>query len=430
MADRKHSHYHADMLSVEDARNTILESFNPLESNDIPAIDSLGLTLAEDLYSTVNIPPFNNSAMDGYAVKEEDIISATHETPTYLKVVGTISAGEIPEFTITNGYCARIMTGAPLPNGADTIIPFEETTEMDMQNPKDKIKDIGIKTYADIGSYVRASGKDVSEGDLILTKGITIKASTIGLISSIGKSSIKVHRRPHVTILATGNELIPPGHNPVSGKIYDSNTSALIASVIESGGIPRSLGIVKDDIKSLNQAIDIAKDSDLVITSAGVSKGDYDIVKDVLSSKGKLNFWSVRMRPAKPLAFGLLNSNTPLIGLPGNPVSALVAFEQFCRPVIRKMLGKKYIPRPVITATLQDSIENYDSRRVYARVKVWQENNVYLAKTSGSQESNILSSMAYANGLAICPENEKSKNPGDTVDVIMIDWPEEMINGK
>ena len=159
MADRKHSHYHADMLSVEDARNTILESFNPLESNDIPAIDSLGLTLAEDLYSTVNIPPFNNSAMDGYAVKEEDIISATHETPTYLKVVGTISAGEIPEFTITNGYCARIMTGAPLPNGADTIIPFEETTEMDMQNPKDKIKDIGIKTYADIGSYVRASGK-------------------------------------------------------------------------------------------------------------------------------------------------------------------------------------------------------------------------------------------------------------------------------
>ena len=164
------------------------------------------------------------------------------------------------------------------------------------------------------------------------------------------------------------------------------------------------------------------------ITSAGVSKGDYDIVKDVLSSKGNLNFWSVRMRPAKPLAFGLLNSGTPLIGLPGNPVSAFVAFEQFCRPAIRKMLGKKYISRPIIKATLKDSIENYDSRRVYARVKVWQENNTYLAETSGAQGSNILSSMAYANGLAICPETEKSKKSGDSVDVIMIDWPEEITN--
>jgi molybdopterin molybdotransferase len=216
------------------------------------------------------------------------------------------------------------------------------------------------------------------------------------------------------------------------GKIFDSNTNALIASVIESGGIPKSLGIVRDDVDSLTRAINIAKGSDLIITSAGVSKGDYDIVKDVLSSQGKLDFWSVRMRPAKPLAFGLLDSNKndskkiPLIGLPGNPVSALVAFEQFCRPVIRKMLGRKYKPRPTVKAILQDSIENYDSRRVYARVKVWQENNVYLTKTSGSQGSNILSSMAYANGLAICPENETSKNFGDIVDVIMIDWPEEI----
>jgi len=239
---------------------------------------------------------------------------------------------------------------------------------------------------------------------------------------------VPIHRRPKVAILSTGNELLNPGDHPVPGKIFDSNTNAIIASVIEAGGIPKSLGIIKDDIKSLNHAISLAKSSDIVITSAGVSKGDYDMVKDVLSSQGELNFWSVRMRPAKPLAFGILDSGTPLIGLPGNPVSALVAFEQFCRPAIRKMLGKKYTPRPVIKAVLQDTIENYDSRRVYARVKVWQENNKYLAETSGSQGSNILSSLAYANGLAICPENEQSKNYGDNVDVIMIDWPEEMIN--
>jgi len=427
-----HTHHHIDMLSVEDARDRILQAFTPLESENCSLIDSLNRTLAEDLYSTISIPPFNNSAMDGYALKSKDIVGATPENPIYLKIIGTISAGTMPDFSVMTGFCSRIMTGAPIPDGADTVIPFEETTEMENDQPIQDLSYIGIKTSADIGNYIRQSGKDVTSGDLILNKGSLIKPSSIGLISSIGKLSIKVHRRPQVAILSTGNELIEPGQSLVLGKIFDSNTNALIASVIESGGIPKSLGIVRDDVDSLTRAINIAKGSDLIITSAGVSKGDYDIVKDVLSSQGKLDFWSVRMRPAKPLAFGLLDSNKndskkiPLIGLPGNPVSALVAFEQFCRPVIRKMLGRKYKPRPTVKAILQDSIENYDSRRVYARVKVWQENNVYLTKTSGSQGSNILSSMAYANGLAICPENETSKNFGDIVDVIMIDWPEEI----
>ena len=426
--EMKHKHHHADMLSVEEARDKILDVFNPLDMKEIPVIESLNLTLAEDIHSTINIPPFNNSAMDGYALKASNIKNATCESPVYLKVRGTISAGELPTFSIDDGYAARIMTGAPMPNGADTVVPFEETTEMDIGNQKNQISDIGIKISANQGDDVRKSGKDVSEGDLILKKGTIIKSSTIGLISSIGNSTVKIHRKPEIAVLATGNELISPGSPPVSGKIYDSNTNSIIASIIEAGGIPKSLGIIKDDIDSLNEAIELAQNSDLVITSAGVSKGDYDIVKDVLSSKGKLNFWSVRMRPAKPLAFGLLSSGTPLIGLPGNPVSAFVAFEQFCRPAIRKMLGKKYISRPIIKATLKDSIKNYDSRRVYARVKVWQENNTYLAQTSGAQGSNILSSMAYANGLAICPETENSKNSGDNVDVIMIDWPEEIIN--
>ncbi|MFL2756869.1 MAG: gephyrin-like molybdotransferase Glp [Dehalococcoidia bacterium] len=423
-----HGHTHADMLSVEEARDKILDSFISLGTEELPVIEALGLTLSEDIHSPINIPPFNNSAMDGYALKSENIKEASYDNPIHLKVAGTISAGEVPNFQVTDGHCARIMTGAPMPDGADAVVPFEETTEMDKDSFSKSKNKIGIKISVSVGNDVRKSGKDVATGDLILKKGTHIKPSTIGLISSIGKSKVPIHRRPQVAILSTGNELLNPGDNPVPGKIFDSNTNAIIASVIEAGGTPKSLGIIKDDIESLNYAISLAKNSDIVITSAGVSKGDYDMVKDVLSSQGELNFWSVRMRPAKPLAFGMLDSGTPLIGLPGNPVSALVAFEQFCRPAIRKMLGKKYTPRPVIKAVLQDSIQNYDSRRVYARVKVWQENNKYLAETSGSQGSNILSSLAYANGLAICPENEKSKNCGDNVDVIMIDWPEEMFN--
>jgi molybdopterin molybdotransferase len=231
-------------------------------------------------------------------------------------------------------------------------------------------------------------------------------------------------------VLATGDELETTGTPLSGGKIYDSNSFSVAASVVASGGIPRILGIARDNLADLNAKLEAAAGSDLVVTSAGVSKGDYDIVKDVLNERGEMNFWSVRMRPAKPLAFGHLNDSggkdIPLLGLPGNPVSAMVAFEMFARPAIRTMLGRKTTSRPMVEGVLTAAIRNDDGRRVYARVEVELKDGKYQATPTGPQGSNILTSMSRANGLAICPEDEPRKDAGDLVQIIMLDWNEEV----
>ena len=314
------------------------------------------------------------------------------------------------------------MTGAPVPEHCDAVIPFEDTTEKDFSK-SGRLTEIGIRTSVSPGTNVRVKGKDIKEADSVLEEGHVITAATIGVLASMGMSHVRAIRKPVVSILSTGNELLSPGEKPAEGKIFDSNSSSIMASVIQLGAIPRYIGIARDEMGSVREKLREAMESDLVISSAGVSKGDYDMVKDVMSEHGDLQFWSVRMRPAKPLAFGTLNrgskTSVPLIGLPGNPVSSLVAFEQFCRPAILKMMGKTNLHRPTIQAVLKDSIVNYDSRRVYARVE--QTEDGYTAKTTGHQDSNILTSMVHANGLAICPEEEESKDPGDIVTVIMLD---------
>ena len=431
MTEHVHRHHHADMLSVEEARDRILQAFETLEPACMNITDSIGLVISEDVYSSINIPPLDNSGMDGYALRSEDVQSATLANPVSLRIVGTVPAGHLPDFVIEAGEAARIMTGAAIPDGANSVVPFEETTESEGFD-RSELRDIGIRTPVKRGSDIRLAGGDVTVDQKVLQAGTLINPSTIAVLASLGRDTINVYRKPEVAILSTGDELIEPGLSSEPGKIYDSNTSGLIASVIAAGGIPKPFGIVRDNLSQLEEKISEAMNSDLVVTSAGVSKGDYDVVKDALASRGILNFWSIRMRPAKPLAFGVLNDEklakvTPLIGLPGNPVSSMVAFEQFCRPAIRKMLGKKSSLRPTIKATLTDHIYNHDGRRVYARVKIVNEAGSYTATTSGSQESNILTSMAYADGLAICPEDVPVKGPGESVTVIMLNWPEEMI---
>ena len=315
------------------------------------------------------------------------------------------------------------MTGAPIPEGADSIVPFEDTTELDWNINSDK-SFVGIKYPGNVGANFRESGKDLSIGDVVVEKFSILTPSLIGLLASVGLEQVKVIRPPVVSILSTGDELVEPGLSIEPGQIFDSNTYSIYSSVLQLGAIPKIIGIARDNRQSVIDMIEKSLDSDFVISSAGVSKGDYDVVKDVMGEMGNLNFWSVNMRPAKPLAFGKLKTHksfVPIIGLPGNPVSSLVAFEQFCRPAIRKMMGKTINDRKIIRAKLVDSIENYDSRRVYARVIIESKNGVNVATTTGDQGSNILTSMAKANGLAICPENIERVLPGEEVDVILLD---------
>jgi molybdopterin molybdotransferase len=322
------------------------------------------------------------------------------------------------------------MTGAPVPEGADTVVPFEETDEVERRKAGLPLNEVVIIAALPLGSNVRAAGEDVALGDLVLQAGTVIRPAEVGVMASLGMEKVTVIRSPVISILATGDELAPMGVTLNEGRIYDSNSYAIAASVLACGGIPKLLGIAKDDAGDLHRKLDAAADSDLVITSAGVSRGDYDIVKDVLTQRGDINFWSVRMRPAKPLAFGHLEVNNgkliPMLGLPGNPVSAMVAFEMFARPAIRVMLGHKRLARPIVEGVLAGPIYNADGRRVYARVEVEWCNGAYYATPTGPQGSNILTSMSRANGLAICPENVPSKKAGEKVRIIMLNWNEEV----
>ena len=425
-----HRHVGQDMLSVEEAYERIMASFSPLEPVSTPILETLGHALAEDIRSPRDIPPMANSGMDGYAVRNADIMDAAPGKPRQLRVIGLVAAGQLPTQSVQPGTAVRIMTGAPVPDGADTVVPFEETDEVERRDAGRPLEEVAIMAALPAGANVRPAGEDVGEGELVLKSGTVMRPAEVGVLASLGMGQAKVARTPVVSVLATGDELTPMGAPLEGGKIYDSNSFTVAASVAACGGIPKTLGIAKDELDDLNRKLEEAVESDLVITTAGVSKGDYDIVKDVLTQRGDINFWSVRMRPAKPLAFGHLHGANgkpvPMLGLPGNPVSAMVAFEMFARPAIRAMLGRKRLARPMVEGVLTGPIHNFDGRRVYARVEVTKKDGTYYAEPTGPQGSNILTSMSRANGLAICPHDLPAKTPGERVQIIMLDWNEEV----
>ncbi len=425
-----HGHVVEDMLSVEEAFQRIISCFGPLEAEERSLLECLGQVLAVDITSPLDLPPMANSAMDGYAVRQEDIRNASTGQPRQLSVIGLVAAGKVSSQTVIPGTAIRIMTGAPIPDGADTVVPFEETDELERRASAQPLDRIAILADLPIGCNVRPSGEDVREDQLVLERGTVLRSAEIGVMASLGLAVVKVIRRPLVSILSTGDELVPVGQPLEPGKIWDSNTAGVAASVTAAGGIPRILGIARDNLEDMHQKLGEAAGSDLLITSAGVSKGDYDMVKDVLEQRGDINFWSVRMRPAKPLAFGHLRGDggapIPLLGLPGNPVSAMVAFEMFARPAIRTMLGKERLARPMLDGVLTGPIHNGDGRRVYARVEVEKRDGTYYATPTGPQGSNILTSMSRANGLAICPADVPAMAAGERVRIIMLDWNEEV----
>ncbi len=419
------------MISVEEALEKVLSYVEVLEPERKPILDCLGQVLAEDVYSSIDIPPLDNSAMDGYAVRAEDTRGASESSPRYLVVVGEVAAGSMPTKEVNPGTAIRIMTGAPLPEGADAVVQFEDTDEVGRKSSSEELSRIGILCRAKKGVNVRCRGEDIAAGNLILEKGMVLRPQEIGVLASLGHSTTLVIRRPIVAILATGDELIGVGQPLAPSKIYDSNTYAIAAEVSRYGGIPRILGIGRDSIQSLNEKIGEGLDADMLVTSGGVSRGDYDIVKDVLAECGEIGFWTVCMKPGKPLAFGVIKKSVgrkkrkvPHLGLPGNPVSSMITFEQFARPAILRMMGKKALAKPTIRAVIEGDIANTDGRRIFARVTVTRRGDRYYASLTGPQGSGILTSMTKADGLAVIPETSKEVKAGDMVEVQMLDWVE------
>lgn len=421
------SHYHADMLSVEEARDKILSKFSTLEPKNIDILESLGCVVSKDIISDINVPPWDNSAMDGYAIIKSDVEKANEKNIVYLKVIEEIPAGSMPELTLSSGQASRIMTGAPIPSGSNAVVPFEDTTELENTDKNS----IGIKIKVENNENIRKKSEDIKEGNVIINKGSIITSATIGMLASIGLSKVSVIRKPIIGILSTGDELIEPGEKNQLGKIYNSNTYTLSSLVNEYGGIPLIQKHAKDQVEDLEKKLSKLKNVDLIVTSAGVSKGDYDIVKDVLDKNGDINLWSVNMRPAKPLAFGIIDiegKKIPLLGVPGNPVSAMIAFEKFGRYAIDKMKGKEVRNRPIIKAILDSDIINHDGRRLYARVKVFVDKNSKktIAVPITNQSSGVLTSMHEANGFGICPSDIDIIKRGEKVDVEMFTWNDEI----
>ena len=464
----------ADWIGVDEALAKILSFVDVLEEEEKPLLECLGQVLARDVYSDISIPPLDNAAMDGYAVRSADLDGASPETPRRLRVVEEIPAGSVPRLSIEPGCAGRIMTGAPIPAGADTVVQFELTDELDQRRTGTEIgarhaspvppsqathslpsppahamqtahpspprarhaaplQEVGVRAAVPAGLNIRRAGEDVARGDLILRRGTVIRPPEAGVLASLGRAVAPVIRRPVIALLSTGDELLEPGDPPEPGKIYDSNTTSLAAQVLRYGGIPKLLGIARDQADHLATKIREGLNADLLITSAGVSLGDYDIVKDVLAQEGEISFWTVRIKPGKPLAFGVLTERRPdgstrripHLGLPGNPVASMVAFEQFGRPAILKMLGKTKLAKPVLTARLEDTIHNRDGRRYFVRGRVRQAGGVYHVRTTGPQGSGILTSMAQANCLIVVPDGVTEVRPGTPIRVQMLDWGDE-----
>ncbi len=429
-------HVHADegdMISIEEALKRVLSYTSILPPENRPLLESLGGVLAGDIVAGFDIPPLPNSGMDGYAVHSDDLARVSEASSVELSVVGEVAAGSVPKGPLSPGSTVRIMTGAPVPVDSGAVVPFEDTDELERRGAGQDLKTIAIQKVPRAGGNIRLAGEDIAAGSVVLTGGMTLRPCDIGLAASLGLTQLPVIRKPLVAIISTGDEIMEPGEESRPGAIYNSNAYTIASFVSRSGGTPQIIGTARDTEDSLNAMLDLAMGADLVMTSAGVSRGDYDVVKDVLASRGHIVNRSVRIKPARPLAFGALRTGDgreiPHIGLPGNPVAVVVAFEVFARPAILAMSGHTSLDRPVVQAVLDDPIRNPDHRRVFARVQVDldEEAGGYRAKLSGSQGSGVLTAAAAANGLAICPEDSDGLKPGDIAAVQMLDWPEQML---
>ena len=397
------------MISVEEALQVILKSIQVLGLEKVDILSSLGRVLGEDIYAPYHIPHWDNSAMDGYAVIQKDIKDATPENPATLKVVADLPAGYTAKRDLKKGEVIRIMTGAPIPEGSDTVVMVEDT-----KRDGDQVEIFKANSK---GDNIRKAGEDVSKGTLVLPSGSVIHPAEVGMLASLKRSFVSVYQRPVVAVISTGDELIDVDENLTGGKIVSSNTYSLSSLVRHLGATPLILGIAKDKSEDLLDRFKVAVRADMIISSGGVSVGDYDLVKDILKELGaEMKFWKVSMRPGQPLAFGVIEGK-PTFGLPGNPVSCMVSFEQFVRPSILKASGYRQIFRPLIEACLKEPINKKVGKKYFIRCIVSMEEGKHVVTTTGEQGSGILMSMVRANGLIVLPEEKTTFEAGEMVKV-------------
>jgi molybdopterin molybdotransferase len=404
-------------VTVNTALESILKSVIPLGSESISILDAGGRIIYDDIISDSDIPPFNNSAMDGYAILFEDSTSASLDNPKKLKIIGEIKAGDdYYKKILTNNKAVRIMTGAPVPPGANAVIQFEDTTEED---------DV-VKIFREVKKLenIRFAGEDIKNGSIVFSNGHMLKSVDIGLLASLNHSDVKVYKRPEVAIIATGDEIVEPGTVIKSGQIRNSNSYAIFSEVKKYNAVPSYLGIAGDTVKETRKKLEHALNSDIVITTGGVSKGKYDFVTDVMAELGiNVVFEGVKMKPGMPCVFGKKN-NVLLFGLPGNPVSAMISFIQFVGPAILKMMGAKKIEKPFVNAVLKEDIKKKAGRTHFIRGYFTIENGDMHVSTTGPQGSGILRSMSEANCLIVLPMNVEKVNSGEKVLIQLINHEE------
>jgi len=411
----------SQLLSVSEALRLLSGQFSPLEAVQVPLASSAGRVLAEDIQSNLDLPPFPNSVMDGFAVKVEDLAEALPDQPVMLDVVADIPAGLPVDKQLQRGQAARIMTGAVIPAGAEAVIPVEDTNFNDRQSGSEAPKTVIAFRPVTLGENIRPAGQDVRSGEVVLRAGERLRPQDVGLLSMIGMANVPVRRKPRVAVFSTGDELTPVEHPLTPGKIHDANSYALTALAEMYGAQATNLGIVPDQPDAIQGCLDRAASEavDMIISSAGVSVGALDFVRTVVEQNGRLDFWRVNMRPGKPLAFGYYK-DVPFFGLPGNPVSAFVGFEVFVRQTLLKLQGAKRISRTVLKARLLEKVES-DGRESYLRAKVTQGAGEWIAELTGHQGSGNLRSLVQGNALLIIPSGVKSVPSGAQVDFWMLD---------
>ncbi|HEX2240897.1 MAG TPA: gephyrin-like molybdotransferase Glp [Actinomycetota bacterium] len=404
------------MLSVEEARARVLAAVDPLPTSDVLLRDALGRVLAADAVAPHDLPRFDNSAMDGFAVRGQDTSDASETAPVELEIVGEVRAGDPADFKVLPGTACWIFTGAPLPAGADAVVPVEDTEQRD--------RHVVVKTSVTEGKHVRPAGDDVAAGQRVVPAGTELGAGELALLASLGLSPISVYDRPRVALVVTGDEMVPPEATPKPGQIRDSNSLALTALIEEAGGEVVLQRVVGDDRDATVQALsEAARLANLVVSSGGVAVGKYDYVKEVVEELGHIDLWKVAMQPGKPVVLGDVKG-TPFLGLPGNPVSVHIGCEQFVRPAIRKMRGCSQLLRPVISARLTEPISKSPGRLHFVRVRLRAAESGWEATPTGPQGSHIQSSLVGCHGVGRFPAFAAEMAAGDAIEVEVWRLPE------
>jgi molybdopterin molybdotransferase len=404
-----------DLVTVEDHRERILSAIDPLPAFDQPLMEAFGLSAAEDVHAAVALPGFDNSGMDGYAVCHRDVATASAESPVHLPVVGEIGAGQATLLAMSPGTAVKIMTGAPVPAGADSVVPYEWTDR--------GVAQVVISQAPEQGQHVRPQGQDVAVGDLLVAEGTVLGPRQIGLLAAVGRPSVRSRPRPRVVILSTGSELREPGTALGHDSVYDGNSFLLAASARQAGAIAYRVGIVPDEPRSFMSALnDQLVRADLVVTSGGVSMGDYDVVKEALAPLGTVWFGGVAMQPGKPQGFGTIGEDAvPIITLPGNPVSSYISFEQFVLPAIRRLMGRTPYTRPSADAVITEGLRSPAGRRQFARGTLSVVDGRLAVTPVGPQGSHMIGDLAESDALIVVPESVTAVDAGETVTVLPLD---------